>query len=502
MPPSSIPPGLTSNDLMEVKTPPAPQNTNGFHSAISEDIARVFALQQANRPHLRHTTAKQRLAKLKRLRKALFDNRQAIRDAVYADFRKAPEEVDVTEIFTVALEIDHMKLHLRRWLKPKRVRTPLTLLGTTSEVRYEPKGVGLIISPWNYPINLTLGPLVGAIAAGCPAIIKPSEYTPHTSRLMKEMLADLFDEQEVAVFEGDYTVSQELLTYPFDHIYFTGSPEVGKIVMKAAAENLSSITLELGGKSPTIVDETADVQEAAMKIVFGKFTNKGQTCIAPDYVYVHERLHDAFVEALREQIHAFYGEDAEARASNADYARIVNDKHFERLRRLYEDALESGAQAATGAVGDAEDRFIDPTVLTEVPLNARIMQEEIFGPVLPVLKFKTLDEVIDAINSRPKPLALYIFSNRKANIEKLLHETSAGGTCINDTLLHYLHPELPFGGVGPSGIGKGYGYYGFLAFTNERPVLRQRLKNGPFKHFYPPYTKKTQTLIDLLLKWF
>ncbi|MFB3131434.1 MAG: aldehyde dehydrogenase family protein [Rhodothermales bacterium] len=487
---------------MEVKTPPAQRAANGALASVEEEVKRVFALQQAHRQPLRHTTAKERIRKLKRLHAALFEHRQAIRDALYADFHKAPEEVDLTEIFTVTTEIDHLAKHLRRWMKPKKVRTPLTLLGTTSEIRYEPKGVGLIISPWTYPINLTLRPLVGAIGAGCPVIIKPSEYTAHTSRLLKGMLASLFDEREVAVFEGDHTIAQALLKHPFDHIYFTGSPEVGKIVMKAAAEHLSSITLELGGKSPTIVDATANVEEAAAKIVFGKFTNKGQTCIAPDYVYVHETLHDAFVEALCHQIYAFYGEENEARASTADYARIVNDRHYERLRRLYEEALARGARTATGGTGIAEQRYLDPTVLTDVPLDARIMQEEIFGPVLPVLRFKTLDEVTDAINSRPKPLALYLFSNSKANIEQVLTNTSAGGTCVNDTLLHYLHPELPFGGTGNSGIGKGFGYSGFLAFSNERPVLRQRLKNGPFKHFYPPYGKKTRVLIDLLLKYF
>ena len=487
---------------MEVQTTPSQPTTNGALAAVEDEIKRVFALQKAHRQPLRNTTARERIQKLKRLRAALFEHRQAIRDALYADFRKAPEEVDITEIFTVTTEIDHMARCLKRWMKPKKVRTPLTLLGTTSEVRYEPKGVGLIISPWNYPVNLTLGPLVGAIGAGCPVVIKPSEYTPHTTRLLKTMLAGLFDEREVAVFEGDYRVSQALLQHPFDHIYFTGSTAVGKLVMKAAAEHLTSVTLELGGKSPTIVDATADVEEAAAKIVFGKFTNKGQTCIAPDYIYVHETLHDAFVTALRDQIHAFYGEDAEARAATSDYACIVNDRHYERLRGLYQEALNRGAQAAIGASGNPEQRYLDPTVLTDVPLDAQIMQEEIFGPVLPILSFKTLDEAIDGINSRPKPLALYLFSYDKANIERVLSNTSAGGTCINDTLLHYLHPELPFGGIGASGIGKGYGYAGFLAFSNERPVLRQRLKNGPFKYFYPPYTKTTQKLIDLLLKWF
>ncbi len=487
---------------MEVKTSPPQQPPPAANAALDAETARVFRLQQENRPRVGSTTAGERIGKLKRLHAALFARRQAIRDALYADFRKAPEEVDLTEIATVSFEIGHTVKHLKRWMKPRKVRTPLTLLGTSSEIRYEPKGLGLIISPWNYPVDLTLGPLVGAIAAGCTAVVKPSEYTPHTARLLKEMLAELFDEGEVAVFEGDYTVAQALLKLPFDHIFFTGSPAVGKIVMRAAAEHLASVTLELGGKSPTLVDETADVEDAAAKIAFGKFTNKGQTCIAPDYVYVHERLHDDFVAALRRHIHAFYGEHAEARASTADYARIVNDRHHRRVRGLYEDALAAGATAAAGGTADPADRFIDPTLLTGVPLEARIMQEEIFGPVLPILPFQTLDEALATINGKPKPLALYIFSNDEDNIERILRQTSAGGTCVNDTLLHFLHPELPFGGVGTSGLGRGHGYATFQAFSNERPVLRQKLKNGPFKKFYPPYTDATRKLIDLLLKYF
>ncbi|MFQ5571203.1 MAG: aldehyde dehydrogenase family protein [Rhodothermales bacterium] len=487
---------------MDVHTSPVPHVAENHAASVEADIARIIMLQQANRQRIGQTTAAERVAKLKRLRAALFEHRQAIRDALHADFRKPPEEVDLTEILPVSLEIGYTIKHLKRWMKPKRVGTPLILFGTRSEIRYEPKGVGLIISPWNYPVELTLTPLVGAIAAGCCAIIKPSEYTPHTSRLLSKILSSLFEEDEVAVFEGDYTVSQALLRHPFDHIFFTGSPAVGQIVMRAAAEHLSSVTLELGGKSPTIVDETADIDDAAQKIAFGKFANNGQTCIAPDYVYVHERVHDGFVNALRKHIQGFYGDDAAARSATPDYARIVSDKHHRRVRHLYQEALDRGAQAVTGGTSEDAERFIDPTVLTEVPPDTRLMQEEIFGPVLPILRFKTLDEAIETINSKPKPLALYVFSSSNAAIEHVLRNTSAGGTCINDTLLHFLHPDLPFGGVNTSGIGQGHGYYGFLAFSNERPVLRQKLKNGPFKKFYPPYTRTTQKLIDLLLKYF
>ena len=487
---------------MAVHPPASQPQTRESPPSLDAEITRVFALQQAFKHRLRHTPAEARIARLKNLRAALFERRQALREAVYADFHKPPEEADLTELLPVVVEIDHAMRHLKRWMKPKRVRTPIKLLGTSSRVYYEPKGNGLIISPWNYPVNLTLGPLVGAVAAGCTAILKPSEYTPHAAQFIKALLGELFDEREVALFEGDHTVAQALLKHPFDHIYFTGSPAVGKIIMRAAAEHLTSVTLELGGKSPTIVDETADVAEAAIKIAFGKFANAGQTCIAPDHVYVHERLHDAFVEALRDRIHAFYGADTTAQTATADYARIVNDGHYERLHGLYEEALSQGAHAATGATGRPEIRYLAPTVLTDVPPGTRVMEEEIFGPILPVLPFATLEEVIDAINSRPKPLALYIFSHDNASIDKILHNTTAGGTCINDTLLHFLNPNFPFGGVNTSGIGKGHGHAGFLAFTNERAVLRQHLKHSLFKHFYPPFRKKTHTLIDLLLKYF
>ena len=474
--------------------------TNGLASDERAAMLRVFEQQQQHARFVRRTTAPERVRKLQRLRAKLEARRHAIHDALYADFRKPSEEVDLTEIMPVLLEIQHAAKHLADWMKPKKVSTPITLLGTSSEVRYEPKGVGLIIAPWNYPITLTLGPLVSAIAAGCTAVLKPSEYTPHTSGLIKELLGEVFEEREVAVFEGDYRVSQTLLELPFNHIYFTGSPQVGKIVMRAAAEHLASVTLELGGKSPTIVDETADVEDAAQKITYGKFANTGQTCIAPDYVYVHERIRPAFVEALRRQIQAFYGATPDARAASPAYARVINAKHHKRLTGLVDDAVERGARVQTGGTTDAEARFLDPTVLTDVPPDSQAMQEEIFGPVLPVLGFTSIDEVLATIHSKSTPLALYVFSQNEATIEYVLNHTTAGGTTVNDTLLHFMHPDLPFGGHNTSGIGKGYGHYGFLAFSNERAVLRQKLKHSPFKLAYPPYGPKTSKLIEWLMK--
>ncbi|GIV60627.1 aldehyde dehydrogenase family protein [Rhodocaloribacter litoris] len=467
---------------------------------LTAEIERLFTLQGRQAEPLRRTTAAQRIRKLRRLRAALMAHRPALHAALHADFRKPPEEVDLTEIGPVLIELRHAIAHLPAWMRPKKVRTPFYLIGTSAEVRYEPKGRGLILAPWNYPVNLTLGPLVGAVAAGCPVILKPSEHCPHTGRLLKELLATVFPESEVAVIEGDRRVAQALLRRPFDHIYFTGGTAVGRLVMQAAAEHLASVTLELGGKSPVIVDETADVEDAAEKIAFGKFSNAGQTCIAPDHVFVHESRHDAFVQALTAQIRAFYGADAGARAASPGYARIVNDHHFARLRACYDEALAAGATPFPGAAHRAGDRFIDPVVLTGVPPDVRLMREEIFGPLLPVIPFRHLDEAVRRINEGGRPLTLYVFSRKRDNVAYVLDRTTAGSTCVNDTLLPFIHPELPFGGAGPSGIGRAHGYRTFLAFSNERAVLRQRLRRTPLKRFYPPYTRTTRRLIAALLK--
>lgn len=474
---------------------------NGQINATVHDIRRVFDAQQAHKLKVRHTDADQRRAKIDRLRQALISRRKDIRAALYADFKKSPLEVDLTEVKAVIDEATFAMQHLASWMRPERVKTPAVLFGTQSEIQYQSKGVALIISPWNYPFNLTLGPLIGAIAAGNCAIIKPSEYTPNSSRLMASMIAELFDEREVALFEGDKDVSQELLALPFDHIYFTGSPAVGRIVMKAAAEHLASVTLELGGKSPTIVDETADVEDAAQKIAWGKFTNAGQTCIAPDYVYVHERVRDDFVAALRESIQTYYGDTEVKRRTTPDYARLVNDKHFDRVRRLHQSAVDGGARLIAGGDYNAEDRYFAPTVFTDVPEDRAIMQEEIFGPLLPVLTYRSLPDAIDAINERENPLALYLFTTSKQVEQTVIEHTTAGGTCINDVLLHYLNPHLPFGGAGNSGIGSGHGHYAFKEFSNKRSVLRRTAASGLVKKLYPPYGNLTRKLSDLFVRY-
>jgi aldehyde dehydrogenase (NAD+) len=443
-----------------------------------------------------------RIALLRKLLEWIKQNQEDIRRAVHADFKKPYPEIDVSEIYVVTSEINHAIKHLEGWMKPKKVPTPLTMLGSKSYIQYEPKGTTLIIAPWNYPFNLALGPLVSALSAGCTAIIKPSEMTPHTSALIRRLVEETFDKSLVAVFEGEVNVSQLLLAKPFDHIFFTGSPAVGKIIMKAAAENLSSITLELGGKSPAIVDTKTNLNDAAEKIIYGKFLNCGQTCIAPDYVLVHDSVKEVFLNKLKEQIEKMYNPTKKGIEKSKDYSRIVNEKHLQRIKQLVADANQKGADTYLGGSYNEAENYFEPTVITDLTEEMDLMQEEIFGPILPVLGFADMEEAINYINLKPKPLALYIFSNNKDTIKRVLKETSSGGAVINDCALHFLQNELPFGGVNNSGIGKSHGYFGFLAFSNEKAVLRQRIGMTATKPLFPPYGIISQKIIDSLLKWF
>jgi aldehyde dehydrogenase (NAD+) len=469
-------------------------------TSLATRLRQLLDGQKAHHPALRQTTARQRQEKLKRLREWILAHRQDIRDAVYSDFRKPAAEVDTTEITPTTQEIKYAIKHLPGWMRPKRMATPLPLFGSRSEVHFEPKGIALIIAPWNYPFHLVVSPLVSAIAAGCCAIVKPSELTPHTSALVRRMVGELFPEEEVAVTEGNSEVAKALLELPFDHIFFTGSPAIGKVVMKAAAEHLTSVTLELGGKSPAVVDETANVREATEKLSWGKFINGGQTCIAPDYVLVHASKERAFLEAMRDTLDRFYPKTADK--SYKDLARVVNSRHFLRVRGLIEDAVQKGARVAYGGHTDETQNLIAPTLLTGVNGGMNVMQEEIFGPVLPVLTYRTPDEAVALINSQPKPLALYAFGQDTDQVNILLSQTTSGGVCVNDTLVHIANPDLPFGGVNNSGIGKSHGHYGFLAFSNEKAVLYQNKRLNMLRQIYPPYSAKVQKMIDRLVAWF
>ncbi|MCP9762868.1 aldehyde dehydrogenase family protein [Lacihabitans soyangensis] len=464
-----------------------------------EKINRIFASQKAHQFDLANAPIKSRKAKLRALLNALENTyRQELRDAMMADFKKPKADVDLSEIFPVTSEIKHAISHVGKWTSKQAADTPMAFFGSTSYIKYEPKGVCLIIAPWNFPVNLLLSPLVSAIAGGNTAILKPSEFTPHTSAVLAKLIKSIFDENEVALIEGGIETSTALLELPFNHIFFTGAPAIGKIVMAAAAKNLASVTLELGGKSPTIIDETASISTSAKRIVWGKFHNSGQICIAPDYVLVHESKKEALIEAMKKTLNDFYGSDAQ---SSDSYGHIVNQKHAERVNGYIQDSVSKGAKVVFGGKTDTKNSFIEPTLVSEVPEDSALMQNEIFGPVLPVISYKNLDEAIAKINEGEKPLALYIYSKSEKNIEHIMNNTRAGNTCINNNDLHYYNPNLPFGGSNNSGIGKAHGFFGFQEFTNARGVYRQHLPPA-LELLMPPYNSLKERLIELVVKFF
>jgi aldehyde dehydrogenase (NAD+) len=471
-------------------------------SSSETALMNVFHQQKSRIKDLRSEPIQNRIQRLKSLRDWVQSNRAELHLAMHADFKKHPVEVDGIEIFHVLSEIKSAISNLHVWASPKKVDAPITMLGTKSSIQYEPRGICLILSPWNYPFSLCVGPLVSALAAGNAVILKPSEFTPHVSAVLNRMVREVFEPSVVSIFEGGPEVSQHLLKLPFDHIFFTGSPSVGKIVMKAAAENLTSVTLELGGKSPSIITGSASLSDAAKRTAVAKFVNNGQTCVAPDYVLVDEKIAERFSTLLMQQIKAMFTENNESFERSVHYCRIVNDKHFLRLQTLLQETVEEGAKIIFGGGVDKDTRFIHPTVISHVPPTSRIMSEEIFGPILPIIVFKKLEEAIALINEKPKPLALYIFSESKKEQQQILRETSSGGVCINDSGIHFLHHNLPFGGVNHSGIGKSHGYYGFLTFSNEKPVLKQRPGLTSVSAFYPPYTTRSKKLMDWFLKFF
>lgn len=463
---------------------------------LAEEIQRIFAEQRAVALRLRGSTVDERIAKLRRLREVLLAHREAIVEAAARDFQRPPLEVDFTELMPVLMDISDYCRRLRKWLKPRRVRPSMMMLGTRAWVRYEPRGRCLIIAPWNYPVTLTLGPLVPAIASGNTVMIKTSEIAPHLSAVLVKIVREVFDESEVAIFEGDASVAEALLALPFDHSFFTGSPAIGKLVMGAAAKHLTSVTLELGGKSPVVVDQTADIELAAKTIAWGKFINSGQTCIAPDHIHVHEAVRERFVQCLRDNLDAWYGEGAAAK--DAALSRVVNARHAQRVATLIDDARARGARVLYGGEVDVAAHFVSPTLLDNLPDDALIMHEEIFGPLLPILPFGELEQVIERINAAPKPLALYIWSRDKAGVDALIARTSAGGTCVNHVAAHFLHHNLPFGGVNNSGIGSYHGEWGIRAFSHERAIVKTQVLLASL--FFPPYTPRLRRILGWLLK--
>ena len=455
-------------------------------------IGCVFKNQQAHQYVLRQSNALQRIDLLKKLKNAIQENEDAIFFALYKDLRKSRFEASVTELFFIYGEIDFAISNLRSWMSPQRIGKTLSNPFAKNRIHYEPKGVCLIIAPWNYPFQLVMSPLISAIAAGNCVMVKPSELSPATSKIITKIILDTFEEEHIASLEGDAEVAQQLLELPFDHIFFTGSTEIGKIVMAAAAKNLTSVTLELGGKSPTLIDKDVDLAKAAQKIAWGKLVNAGQTCIAPDYVLIHQERLDEFVGLYKQFATEMYFKAKEE--INAEvYGKIISKKHFERLSNLITEAVDKGARINWGGKTDEKTQTIYPAVLTQVSKETKLMEEEIFGPILPIIPYADLDEAINFINGKSKPLALYIFSKRDKNVKKIIKSTSAGGTCINDVLVHIANPKLPFGGANHSGMGSSHGFFGFKNFSHERTVVTQR--SIDFNSLvYPPYQAKQWVL--------
>lgn len=390
------------------------------------------------------------------LRESVKRNEQAIYDALYIDLHKSEQEAFLTEISIVLGEIDYALRHLRSWMRDSRVRPNLAVLPSRSWIHYEPLGTALIIAPWNYPVNLLLCPLVGAIAAGCTAVLKSSPYAPNVDKILSSVVREAFDESYVGYYSGGRDVNTELLALHWDFIFYTGSPRVAHVVAEAAAKHLTPCVLELGGKSPCIVDSMADVRLAARRIAWGKLINAGQTCIAPDYIFVHRSLKADFVTELRRWIAKFYGEDIFA---SPFYPHIIRDEAVERLQRLVPFELKVD-----------DNRCVEPVILEDVKLDDPVMQEEIFGPIFPILEFDDINEVVRFVNGRPKPLAFYYFGSPTIG-KRVISQTSSGGACINDTLMHITNVNLPFGGVGNSGMGKYHRYESFLVFSNRRAVV-------------------------------
>ncbi len=419
-----------------------------------------------------------RIEQLTRLKKSIIAKQHQIESALWEDLHKSAEEVYLTEISVVMQEIDNHINHLKKWSKPRKVKTPLHLFPSKSNIVCEPLGVALIIAPWNYPFQLTINPLIGAISAGCCAMLKPSPNAKATATLIEQMIKELYNSNYIDIVLGGREVNTILLEQKFDIIFFTGSTALGKIVSKAAAENLTPLILELGGKSPCIVDADANLDVAAKRIAWGKFINAGQTCIAPDYLFVHKNVKDELLKKIKSAINNMYGDNP---VQSRFYPRIVSPEAVNRLKEL----MNEGDIYCGGEINE-NDKYIAPTIIDNIRPDSAIMQNEIFGPILPVMTFDKIEEVVDYLSNRAKPLALYYFGNNGSDI---INKTTSGGACINDTLMHIANHHIPFGGVGDSGMGKYHGRESFLVFSNQRGVVRTAVwldlpfKYAPYKYF-------------------
>lgn len=437
----------------------------------------LFYAQKKNALTLRHSEIYKRVEKLEKLKRIILENREDIKLAIFNDFKKPYSESELTEIHTTIDELNVAIKNTKKWSREKSVRTPIALFGARSFIQYQPKGVVLIMAPWNYPFSMVMHPLIAAISAGNTAIIKPSEKTSHVANVIDALISNNFREDEICVIQGDASTAQELLELPFDHIFFTGNETVGKYVMEKASKHLTPVTLELGGKSPVIVDSSAHLDDCVDKLTWGKFINAGQTCVAPDYCFVDYSLKDEFLLKMKNEIKHKFGNSYEEQKESKSFARIIDQRAYERLNLILKDANISYAPNS--------ERFIPPTIIEDATFSSLSMKEEIFGPILPVIFYKDLDEVISYINANAKPLALYIFSKNSKNIKKILNQTTSGGVGINHVILQLANSNLPFGGIGRSGMGSYHGYFGFKTFSHERSVLKQSCFTLSHLYFQP-----------------
>jgi coniferyl-aldehyde dehydrogenase len=451
-------------------------------------LARLRAAHQKSMP-----AYEQRISDLTRLRVVFRARLKDFAAAMSDDFgRRSRHESLLTDGMTVLSEIDYLHSHLRRWMRPKRLAANALFFPARAEIRCQPLGVVGVIAPWNYPVNLAIVPLATAIAAGNHVMLKPSELTPRTSALLRDVLADVFPDDRVATILGGPDVAERFAALPFDHLFFTGSTAVGRKVMIGAAQNLTPVTLELGGKSPVIIAKNYPVARAVDRIAAGKFLNAGQTCVAPDYVLLPGTMISSFVEEMKKYISRHYGNVA----GNADYSSVVNDAHYARQTQILDQAQQRGAEIIPLAESDATRRILAPTLVVNPNTDIAVMQEEIFGPILPLIAVESIDTAIDFINARPRPLALYVFDTDKTMVERVLERTIAGGVSVNDTVMHFAQVELPFGGVGASGMGQYHGHQGFLTFSKQTSVLYQARWTS-MKLLRPPY----RGLADFIVKF-
>lgn len=467
------------------------------YTTISE-LDKIYQAQLKNKSAIKHSTADKRVAWIKSLLSAINKEEKSIEQALYQDFHKSGIETAITEVLAVQLELKHIAKNLRSWMKDRSVGRSMMMPNVNAYLHYEPKGNVMIITPWNYPFQLPLVHLASCIAAGNTAILKLSEFSPHSNKVIKKIIKDLFPTDHIAVVEGAVEETTHLLNLRFDHIHFTGSPKVGKIVMEAASKNLTDITLELGGKSPAVIDKNVNLKQVVKNLIWAKFINAGQTCIAPDYILAHRHQKQQIEELFRRELEEAFGTDA---LNSPDYARIINDKQFERLNDSLESAKQLGATIIAGGKTDAKLKFIAPTVVTNIALNNSLMTDEIFGPILPIVYYGQIQEAIDFINAKEKPLALYVFSKDSNFNKHVIRHTSAGSTCINDAVIQIMQPNLPFGGVNNSGIGQSTGRFGFKAFSHERAVADVKLFPVSSMFWYP-YTEKTNKMLQWIRRLF